>query len=48
MDKLHEVAAYLMAHEKMSGEDFDAMMKGTFVPELAAEEDETAEETQAE
>ncbi len=44
MDKLHEVAAYLMAHEKMSGEDFDAMMKGTFVPEAVAEEEETSEE----
>lgn len=31
MDKLHEVAHYLMKHEKMSGEDFDAMMNGTFV-----------------
>ena len=48
MDKLHEVAAYLMAHEKMSGEDFDAMMKGTFVPETAAEEEEASEDTQAE
>ena len=49
MDKLHEVAAYLMAHEKMSGEDFDAMMKGTFVPESEAyaEEEETPEGTQA-
>ena len=49
MDKLHEVAAYLMAHEKMSGEDFDAMMKGTFVPEPEVEaEEEASEETQAE
>ena len=40
MDKLHEVAAYLMAHEKMSGEDFDAMMKGTFVPTSEAEDEE--------
>lgn len=31
MDKLHEVAHYLIKHEKMSGEDFDAMMNGTFV-----------------
>ena len=30
MSKLHEVSAYLMKHEKMSGEDFAAMMKGTF------------------
>ena len=47
MDKLHEVAAYLMAHEKMSGEDFDAMMKGTFVPEAEAQEEETSEDTEA-
>ena len=31
MSKLHEVAAYLMKHEKMSGEDFAAMMNGTYV-----------------
>ncbi len=47
MDKLHEVAAYLMAHEKMSGEDFDAMMKGTFVPEAVVDEEEVAEDTEA-
>ena len=47
MDKLHEVAAYLMAHEKMSGEDFDAMMKGTFVPEAEASEEETSEDAEA-
>ena len=40
MDKLHEVAAYLMANEKMSGEDFDAMMKGTFVPSTEADTEE--------
>jgi len=44
MDKLHEVAAYLISHEKMSGEDFDAMMKGTFVPEA---EEEVSEDTEA-
>ncbi|MGN0452901.1 MAG: ATP-dependent zinc metalloprotease FtsH [Ruminococcus sp.] len=38
MQKLHEVAAYLMKHEKMSGEDFAAMMDGTFVYESEAEE----------
>ena len=27
VDKLHEVAAYLIEHEKMSGEQFDKMMK---------------------
>ena len=44
MDKLHEVAGYLIAHEKMSGEDFDAMMKGTFVPKVEAETEETEAE----
>lgn len=43
MDKLHEVAAYLIAHEKMSGDDFDAMMKGTFVPKPEAEEESDTE-----
>ena len=43
MDKLHEVAAYLIANEKMSGEDFDAMMKGTFVPKAEADEEMEAE-----
>lgn len=31
IDKLHEVAAYLIKHEKMSGEDFEAVMNGTYV-----------------
>ncbi|MBE6737918.1 MAG: ATP-dependent zinc metalloprotease FtsH [Ruminococcaceae bacterium] len=45
MQKLHEVAAYLMKHEKMSGADFAAMMEGTFTePEEQDEErDENAE-----
>ncbi len=42
MSKLHEVAGYLIKHEKMSGEDFAAMMDGTFtdtpdVPEISEE-----------
>ncbi|MBE6794530.1 MAG: ATP-dependent zinc metalloprotease FtsH [Ruminococcaceae bacterium] len=44
MDKLHEVAAYLMANEKMSGEDFDAMMKGTFVPAPQSDDEDSPEE----
>lgn len=48
MDKLHEVAAYLIAHEKMSGEDFDAMMKGTFVYTPDSGEDDSDEETRSE
>ena len=31
MPKLHEVAGYLMKHEKMSGEVFEKVMNGTFV-----------------
>ncbi len=31
IDKLHEIAAYLMKHEKMGGEDFEKVMNGTFV-----------------
>ncbi|MDO4748778.1 MAG: ATP-dependent zinc metalloprotease FtsH [Eubacteriales bacterium] len=33
MDKLHEVAAYLIKHEKMSGETFEQIMNGTYVEE---------------
>lgn len=41
IDKLHEVAAYLIKHEKMSGNDFEAVMNGTYVePE---DEEETAD-----
>ena len=47
MDKLHEVAAYLMANEKMSGEDFDAMMKGTFVPKEEPQEEENGSAEEA-
>ncbi len=45
MDKLHEVAAYLMKNEKMSGEVFDQVMRGTYVEEEKAEiTEETKEE----
>jgi cell division protease FtsH len=40
MPKLHEVAAYLLKHEKMSGETFTAMMEGAYV-EPAEEPEET-------
>ncbi len=43
MEKLHETAAYLMKHEKMSGEDFDSLMNGTFVEPPEAEDSEEAE-----
>lgn len=50
MEKLHETAAYLMKHEKMSGEDFDALMNGTFVepPEAEDIEEEETEVNQSE
>ncbi|MGN1468013.1 MAG: ATP-dependent zinc metalloprotease FtsH [Ruminococcus sp.] len=45
MDKLHETAAYLMKHEKMSGEDFEAVMNGTFV-EVPEAEDTSEEDSE--
>lgn len=45
MDKLHETAAYLMKHEKMSGEDFEAVMNGTFV-EVPEAEDASEEDSE--
>ena len=42
IDKLHEIAAYLIKHEKMSGADFEAVMNGTYVePEEEPEEEVT-------
>ena len=41
IDKLHEVAAYLIKHEKMGGDDFDAVMNGTYVEPVEAEETES-------
>lgn len=41
MDKLHEVAKYLLKHEKMDGETFEQVMEGTFVePEPTETEEE--------
>ncbi len=37
MDQLHEVAQYLIANEKIDGEDFDKLMKGELIPPAAAE-----------
>ena len=49
--KLHEIAAYLIKHEKMGSEDFEAVMNGTYVepeeePEepIEPEEDNSTEE----
>lgn len=44
IDKLHEIAAYLIKHEKMGSADFEAVMNGTYVEPVEVEEDE-AEET---
>ena len=48
IDKLHEIAAYLIKHEKMSGADFEAVMNGTYVepeePEEAEDEIPVLEE----
>lgn len=41
IDKLHEVAAYLIKHEKMGGGDFEAVMNGTYVEPVEAEETES-------
>lgn len=38
IDKLHEVAQYLIKYEKMNGEDFASMMKETFVYPVDDEE----------
>ncbi len=43
MDKLHQVSAYLMKHEKMTGEDFAAMMNGTFTEPAEVTEEEDAD-----
>ena len=40
----HEIAAYLIKHEKMGSADFEAVMNGTYVEPVEVEEEE-AEET---
>lgn len=44
IDKLHEVAAYLIKHEKMGGDDFEAVMNGTYVEPVEAEDTESEED----
>lgn len=44
IDKLHEVAAYLIKHEKMGGEDFEAVMNGTYVEPVEPEDAESEED----
>lgn len=41
IDKLHDVAAYLIKHEKMGSEDFEAVMNGTYVEPIEVEEVES-------
>ncbi len=50
IDKLHDIAAYLIKHEKMNGEDFRAVMDGTYVEPEDTEEEEnvSASETSSE
>ena len=43
MPKLHEVAAYLIKHEKMTGEVFDEVMNGTYVEPVEIDEDDNEE-----
>lgn len=45
IDKLHEIAAYLIKHEKMGSEDFEAVMNGTYVESIKVEESDDSEET---
>ncbi len=39
IDKLHEIAAYLMKHEKMGADDFEKVMNGTYVEPIEIDED---------
>ena len=40
IDKLHEIAAYLIKHEKMGSEDFEKVMNGTYVEPIETENEE--------
>ncbi len=44
IDKLHEVARYLIKNEKMHNEDFEAVMNGTFVWDEDSDDEETTTE----
>lgn len=48
MDKLHEVAAYLMKYEKMSGETFEQIMNNTYVDQDAENTEELPQQADAE
>ena len=48
IDKLHEIAAYLIKHEKMNGDDFEAVMNGTYVePEEPDDSEEDNDNTES-
>lgn len=47
IDKLHEIAAYLIKHEKMGSEDFEAVMNGTYVEPAEPIEADEADEVQS-
>ena len=40
IDKLHEIAAYLIKHEKMGAEDFEKIMSGTYIEPVETDEEE--------
>ncbi len=44
IDKLHEIAAYLIKHEKMGEEDFEKVMNGTYVEPVEVDDDDEDEE----
>lgn len=44
IDKLHDIAAYLIKHEKMGSEDFEAVMNGTYDEPVEVEEPEESED----
>ena len=48
MDKLHDIAKYLIKHEKMGSEDFTAVMNGTYKEPEEAEQETADKEPSAE
>lgn len=48
MDKLHDIAKYLIKHEKMSSEDFTAVMNGTYKEPEEVEQETADKEPSAE
>lgn len=47
MDKLHDIAKYLIKHEKMGSEDFTAVMNGTYKEPEEVEQETTDKEPSA-